>query len=435
MPPAETGTGPGSGATGATYAAGVDGAVAGGWRPLRVLGAAGGRTAALVGALAGAGAGTPGSPGTPGTPGGWLPSGPGLDLALPSASATPGTLYAPRGVLLDRDGDRTRVIAADTGNHRLLVWPDLPGADGADGAVVVGQPGPRAEGPQAGGRGPERGLHLPTGLARAGDLLVVADAWNHRLVGFDASLDRDDPEPVWVCGQDDLGAVTANRGGDPDAASLYWPFGVLWQDGWLWVADTGNRRVLGWQGLPHGRRPADVVLGQPDPHHRGENRDGEPAADSFRWPHQLAVLDGVLWVADAGNHRLLGWRLPLTGDRPADLLLGQRTMTTAFELPHVPQGPARLRFPYAVATSGGTLLVADTANNRVLGWSRPGEPAADAVLGQRDFDRAGENRWTAVAPDTLCWPYGLSAAADPRYGELLGIADSGNNRVVVWHRP
>ena len=33
----------------------------------------------------------------------------------------------------------------------------------------------------------------------------------------------------------------------------------------------------------------------------------------------------------------------------------------------------------------------------------------------------------AVADDSLCWPYGLSAA-----GDLLAVADSGNNRVTFW---
>jgi hypothetical protein len=250
---------------------------------------------------------------------------------------------------------------------------------------------------------------------------------------------------VWWLGQPDLSSVTENAGGDVGAASLYWPFGVLWHGGMLWVADTGNRRVLGWRGLPASpQQPADVVLGQPSPGERGENRGADVAADSFRWPHQLAVLgapDGgeVLWVADAGNHRLLGWRLPLDGDRPADLVLGQESFTASREFPHVPQGPARLRFPYAVTTSGGDLIAADTANNRVLAWraaAAVGGPgaAADVVLGQHGFDPAGENRWSAVTPDSLCWPYGLSAAVDARLGEVLAVADSGNNRVVLWRR-
>jgi hypothetical protein len=45
------------------------------------------------------------------------------------------------------------------------------------------------------------------------------------------------------------------------------------------------------------------------------------------------------------------------------------------------------------------------------------------------FLQNGENRWKLAERDTLCWPYGLSAVAD-----LLAVADSGNNRVLLWHQ-
>ncbi len=54
---------------------------------------------------------------------------------------------------------------------------------------------------------------------------------------------------------------------------------------------------------------------------------------------------------------------------------------------------------------------------------------ADHVLAQPDFGSNGENRWTSVQRDTLCWPYGLSLR-----GDTLAVADSGNNRVMVWRR-
>jgi len=148
-------------------------------------------------------------------------------------------------------------------------------------------------------------------------------------------------------------------------------------------------------------------------------------------PSQLYAPRGVLLdagpdatrliAADTGNHRLMVWN-----DLPA-----------ADELPHVPPGPARLRFPYATVAVGDHRVVADTANNRVLVWRSPsaGAAAAEAVLGQQDLDAAGENRWSAVTADSLCWPYGLSAATDPRHGDVLAVADSGNNRVVLWSRP
>ncbi len=65
-----------------------------------------------------------------------------------------------------------------------------------------------------------------------------------------------------------------------------------------------------------------------------------------------------------------------------------------------------------------------------------GGRAAGRVLGQLDFDAAGENRWTAVTADSMCWPYALSVAPDADAGawSVLAIADSGNNRVTLWSR-
>ena len=48
-------------------------------------------------------------------------------------------------------------------------------------------------------------------------------------------------------------------------------------------------------------------------------------------------------------------------------------------------------------------------------------------IGQPDFDANGENRWDAVRQDTLCWPYGICLR-----GSVLAVADSGNNRVMLW---
>ena len=96
-----------------------------------------------------------------------------------------------------------------------------------------------------------------------------------------------------------------------------------------------------------------------------------------------------------------------------------------------PQTAQRMRFPYSVVSDVDRLYVADTSNNRVLIWhdiprGLVGD-SADTVLGQPDMDANGENRWSAVTDDSLCWPYGLSVA-----GDLLAIADSGNNRVMLW---
>jgi hypothetical protein len=200
-------------------------------------------------------------------------------------------------------------------------------------------------------------------------------------------------------------------------------------DGDLHLADTQNRRVLVWDGVPAGDAAPVRVLGQDDFATGDENRGRGPGPDTFRWPHAFASQGGALLVADAGNHRVLGWSRGRDRSGPADLLLGQERFDTAFELPHRPQGPRALRFPYALAADERRLVVADTANNRVLLFDAPlaSGAAATGVLGQPDFDAAGENRWGEITSDTLCWPYGLALA-----GEWLAVADSGNNRVTLW---
>lgn len=349
-------------------------------------------------------------------------------LALPNAAPTPHQMYAPRGVFMD---DRCFIVA-DTGNHRLLIWHNQPTADQQPADIVLGQPDFYSEGPNAAGRGPEKGLHLPTGVAVIAGRLFVADAWNHRVLVWHELPSTSDVAPDYVVGQANFSEVDKNRGGEVSALGLYWPFGLGYVNGWFYVTDTGNRRVLGWRGLPQAEQPPDLILGQESPGLGLENRGTGVAGNTFRWPHAVAGPAETLYIADAGNHRVLGWSPPPLSDRPAELVLGQPDFQRAAEWPYGKQGPQALRFPYALAVEDETLAVADTANNRVLFWHTL--PAAgcfhpaDAVIGQPNFEANGENRWQAVERDTLCWPYGLHL-----YRGRLAIADSGNNRVMIWH--
>ncbi len=362
----------------------------------------------------------------------WLGGPSSMGLALPDASPSASTMYAPRAVLLTGE----RVVAADTGNHRLLVWDTpVPHADHADADHVIGQPDMITEGPNL--------FHLPTGMVETADgRFVVADAWHHRVLvwdDIDAAIQGVAPT---VLGQEPARSLDGtDEGCGPQR--FYWPFGIAEIDGVFWVADTGNRRVLGWRdGLPEPGQGADVVLGQPNLTARGENRDDDVAADSMRWPHALASSGDLFFVADAGNHRVLGWRGAVDADRPADVVFGQPDFTSAFESPYRPQGRAALRFPYAIAHApDGRLFVGDTSNNRVAVIDEPATTFAaqpsgagfDRVLGQPDENGNGENRWDRVEHDTCCWPYGMSfRAGGNAASDHLAIADSGNNRVMVW---
>ncbi len=351
-------------------------------------------------------------------------------LALPAAEPSMAWMYSPRGVFLGEE----HLVVADSGNHRVLIWNGIPTQDEQPADVVLGQPNGETEGPAAGGRGPERGMYLPTGVLIHEGRLIVADAWHHRILIWDTVPQTSDTAPDVILGQPDASSVEINRGGECSASSLYWPFGVAMVGSAFWVTDTGNRRVLGWHnGIPQPDQPADVVLGQPDAASHAENRGGDAGPASFRWPHDIAGRDDLLLIADAGDHRVLGWSPQPDADRDADLVIGQPDFTGSEEWPYGPHTNDRFRFPYAVCLDGQRLAVADTANNRILLWDEmPQGPVcrgADHVLAQPDFGSNGENRWTSVQRDTLCWPYGMSLR-----GDLMAVSDSGNNRVMLWRR-
>ncbi|WP_143467633.1 hypothetical protein [Leptolyngbya ohadii] len=347
------------------------------------------------------------------------------------------SLFAPRGACLTESG---QFWVSDTGHHRLLGWRSMPQTDHQPADWVIGQPDFQREGQNAKGQPGRATVSVPTGICGCGNGLAVADAWNHRvLIWKEMPQDHNVPADL-VLGQADFSQNQPNRGEQETRADrLHWSYGVFFQEGRLFVADTGNRRVLIWNQMPEENgQPADVVLGQADMTLRNENRGDSPTAASLRWGHSIAIWQGNLVVADAGNNRVMIWDgIPTENNTPCAAVLGQ----TNFEQVELNQGvylpsATSLNMPYGVAALKDWLLVVDTANSRLLGWQSDGQPdlhsltgrPADLLLGQPHFRSKGENRdYGLPQRDSFCWCYGIQIC-----GDWVTIADSGNNRVLLW---
>lgn len=358
----------------------------------------------------------------------------GMDGFAEPVKPTASTLFGPRGACIVGGS----LWVCDTGHHRLLGWQSVPIHDQQPADWIVGQPNFEHEGRNAKADPGPATLNVPTGLCGCGDGLAVADAWNHRvLIWNHAPTGANVPADV-VLGQMDFVSVEGNRGSpEAGADSLFWPYGVYWDGERLWVSDTGNRRVLMWNGLPTSNgQPADRVLGQANFDCRDENGGGDPSASSMRWPHAIATWGGRLCVADAGNNRIMVWNsLSPENNQPCDIVLGQQD---ALLVDHNQSlywpSAGSLNMPYGIAAVGNWLLSADTANSRVIAWHVDDcatGAEARGLSGQVEFNAKGDNRWQAPARDSLCWPYAISIAA--RDGDSVAVVtDSGNNRVLLW---
>lgn len=342
------------------------------------------------------------------------------------------TLFGPRGATLA--GDHGPLFVADTGHHRLLIWNERPARDETPADFVIGQPDFASEGRNAHGPVGAATLNVPTGVAASDGVLAVADAWNHRILIWHGYPTRSNQPADVVLGQADFESGAPNRGHDtPGAETLNWCYGVAICDGALYVADTGNRRVLKWNRIPDANgTPADAVLGQRDFETRDEN-GGRPAdAAGMRWPHGVTVDHDRLFVADAGNNRIMVWTAPpLCNGDPCAFVIGQRDAAGVDhnQAAYYPTASS-LNMPYGVGIVGSKLLAADTANCRLVGYDLAAlgmTAEAQGLAGQASFEDKGENRWGMPRRDSLCWPYGVSVC-----GTTVVVADSGNNRVLIW---
>ncbi|RMG56706.1 MAG: hypothetical protein D6722_25990 [Bacteroidetes bacterium] len=335
---------------------------------------------------------------------------------------------APRGIFLHED----RLLVADTGQNRVFIWNQRPGGRHAPADVVLGQLGRDATGRNAGGAATAATLHYPSGLWTDGQRLAIADAWNHRVLLWHTWPERDGQPADVILGQPDEASVAPNVegvGAAPSARSLYWPYG-LWSDGQrLWVADTGNRRVLVYSDWPHETMAAaDAVIGQPD----FGAREYDP--DHAIWPYSVKVgPGGQLAIADTQYYRVLLWHEAATAPaQPADVIIGQPDFQSNGQNQYGLFPSAQtLNWCYDLGFQGEGLWVADTGNSRLLWYPQIPDahnPPAQGIMGPPDFVTGSENAASTLRTDeALYWPFHLSVA-----GKTLAVADTGNHRIVFF---
>jgi hypothetical protein len=217
-----------------------------------------------------------------------------------------------------------RLFVADYSNNRILVWNSLPTTTAASADLVVGQPGFDV----SAGACTQDGLASPESVFVVGDRLLVADSGNNRVLVWN-ELPTTSGEPAdLVLGQSDFTKCAANdvlqSGGseeNPSGNTLNDP-GDIWSDGSrLIVADSLNNRVLIWNSFPTDNfAPADLVLGQPDM----TSNTSAAGATGLNYPYFLSSNGNQLFVVDANNNRVLIWDgIPALSAAQADRVLGQ----------------------------------------------------------------------------------------------------------------
>jgi hypothetical protein len=339
-------------------------------------------------------------------------------------------------------GDDDRLLAADAGAHRVLVYgPPLP-AGGEQAGTRVGQL-------SAFGRKAHRGETLsftvdrPGGVAADAERLIVADTRNARVLIWEPLPDADALSASLVLGQPDFGSSLAD-GQDAGLATLGGPRGVATDGTRVLVSDTnataGAGRILVWldlAGLANGAA-ADTALTGLD-------------AIGIAWrPGPLGTV-GVLAAAVPDLHAVLVYRdldlaALVAGSPPApSFVLGQRDLGGGVPAgipndPAIASPRARMFAPRGVwfDAAGETLFIADAGNGRVLAFggvsSLTSTAEAALVLGQPDdgtVDPGPDLAFRASQPSAARLA-GLPAGGVVDALDRLVVLDARAHRALIW---
>ncbi len=364
------------------------------------------------------------------------PPGTGEAAALPPLAASQwlfkgdegNPFLAPRGVFI-KNGS---LFVSDTGQNRVFIWHHLPeGQTHQKPDVVLGQIELSDTGRNAGAGVTASSLQYPSGIWSDGRRLIVADAWNHRvLIWNEMPTQHGQPADV-VVGQPDFGSNLPNVqgiGAAPSERSLNWPYGVFSDGERLWIADTGNRRILFFEKIPtENYAAADGVVGKPSFTERDYDHH-DPI-----WCYSVKIgPQGQMAVADTQYYRVLLWHDWRTAfHQKADLIIGQPGMDSSGMNRYglYPQANS-LSWCYDACFYKNGLFVADTGNSRVLWFEQVPSAnglAADNLIGPTDFHTGSENANTVFGTDkALYWPFSICPD-----GGNFAVADTGNHRVVV----
>jgi len=281
------------------------------------------------------------------------------DFTSKTLGNTATTLRETAGIAFDSSGN---LWVADAGGHRILKYPAANLATGGAATVALGQTDltSMSTGNTA------TTVDTPEYITFDSDgNLWLSDRNNHRVLKYPTANLATGGAATVALGQSDLTSKTTGN----TATTLDAPRGLTFDSsGDLWVADTGNSRILKYPAanLATGGA-ATVVLGQSD----FTSKSSGTTATKFLDLRSLEFdSDGNLWVADKNNLRIVMFPAAnLATGGAATLVLGQPDFTSKTSNTAANGGLASTTLDTVTGLafdSSGDLWVVDDGNHRVM---------------------------------------------------------------------
>jgi DNA-binding beta-propeller fold protein YncE len=365
------------------------------------------------------------------------------------SATTQSGLNSPANAAYDASNDR--LFVSDWGNARVLVFNVASGtiANGENASYVLGQSSFTA----SGGNTTQSGMSKPDGLTydATNNRLFVGEQGNSRVTVWNVAPGTiaNGENASYVLGQSSFTSSTSAV----TQSGMCTPSGATYDstNSLLYVNDLGNNRVMQFNvatgTIANGENASDL-LGQytsltstATVTYTQEGANNGPTALGLY--SNLTSQGGIamdpvhhyLYVTDDANNRVLVYALntdnsisTASGGHTASYVLGQTALQGANSYGQT-QATFNQPMGLAIDTANQRLFTVDFGNNRVLVFptsSLSNGENASYVLGASNFTSSGYG-------DTQHNLENPEAVAYDSVNQLLYVADSGNNRVLVFN--
>jgi uncharacterized protein (TIGR03437 family) len=319
--------------------------------------------------------------------------------------ATQNNMRAPTAVA----SDGIHLVVADTNHNRVQIWNHIPTTSNQAADVVLGQANFTSSVVPTNGTPSASSLSGPEGVWILNGKLYVADTQNNRVLIWNQIPTANGAPANVVLGQPNFTTfVEVNilaQTTSASATNMLNPTSVTSDGTRLFVTDLGFNRVLIWNHIPTTNDvPADVEIGQPDMNSSVPNNGFSQtttttngvttvnpevpvlctvsngtqtlsSTDSTLYPTypsicnytlnypRFALSDGKrLFIADGGNDRVLEYLTIPTHNAPAaDTIIGQ----VGGQVDQATDAADSMNTPSSLAFDGVNLYVADPYNRRI----------------------------------------------------------------------
>ncbi|MEI7918323.1 MAG: hypothetical protein WCH58_02975 [Candidatus Saccharibacteria bacterium] len=337
-------------------------------------------------------------------------------------------MLSPDGIVANGDGASFKLFVSDKDFNRVMVFSQITG-NGQAATAILGQ----ADTISSGAALSQGGLAGPSGIASDGTNIYVADTNNSRVMIWSISATTGQ-NATRVLGQ----TWFYSNGQTTTSAGMKLPEDVYYaNNGYLFVADTGNHRVNIWSSsVTTSGQAANYVIGQTS---FTASASGATPSNLY-YPSGVSGDGSMILISDTENNRIMAYSTSISSNgQSAIFALGQLSGGTDVDFyGNTINNPQEKGFnsPQGIAVDSVNheMFVSDANNNRVLVFNLDisnnlVDLNADYVIGQQSFSVTAPNQGSTAGQSTLNGPTGLFY---DKVNQRLYISDTGNNRVLIY---